>query len=72
MDCLPGSSVHGILLHAHTHTHMVDDEVPGLSFLSYNSVFNMLSGISLRVSVIDICIGKFGRKYKINQFNKII
>ena len=44
----------------------------GLSFLSYNSVFNMLSGISLRVSVIDICIGKFGRKYKINQFNKII
>ena len=51
---------------------MVYDEVPGLSFLSYNSVFNMLSGISLRVSVIDICIGKFGRKYKINQFNKII
>ena len=61
-----------IYIYIHTHTHMVYDEVPGLSFLSYNSVFNMLSGISLRVSVIDICIGKFGRKYKINQFNKII
>ena len=58
---LSGSSVHGI----HTHPNTGDDEVPGVSFLSYNSIFNMLSGISLRVSETDICIGKFGRNYKI-------
>ena len=40
----------------------IDYEFPVLLFVLYCSIFNTLSGISLRVSVIDIYIGKFGEK----------